>query len=209
MGRKSKALCGKLWRLITFYPVISESTSLYPATDTLIQQIPLLKVGNLFGSHRSTIITLYNGAFDSSSALFLVIKVRNVYPSLLLVKSTAVLIHSHKWWSLCCLAFSCSCYMRLASPFGPPSSFCLAAASFTCSGLSSCCQKNLFPTRCLSATHMGMISAILVQLQSTSGWWWIHLAVNVKQANNLFSYSSSTADFYTITPPVLHILLCF
>uniref|UniRef100_A0A3Q0RCX1 Solute carrier family 43 member 3b n=1 Tax=Amphilophus citrinellus TaxID=61819 RepID=A0A3Q0RCX1_AMPCI len=33
-----------------------------------------MQVGNLFGSHRSTIITLYSGAFDSSSALFLVIK---------------------------------------------------------------------------------------------------------------------------------------
>ncbi|XP_041845789.1 solute carrier family 43 member 3-like [Melanotaenia boesemani] len=33
-----------------------------------------MQVGNLFGSHRSTIITLYNGAFDSSSSLFLVIK---------------------------------------------------------------------------------------------------------------------------------------
>nr|XP_048708674.1 equilibrative nucleobase transporter 1 isoform X1 [Caretta caretta]XP_048708676.1 equilibrative nucleobase transporter 1 isoform X1 [Caretta caretta] len=31
-------------------------------------------VGNLFGKHRSTIITLYNGAFDSSSAVFLVVK---------------------------------------------------------------------------------------------------------------------------------------
>jgi hypothetical protein len=35
----------------------------------------LLQIGNLFGKHRSTIITLYNGAFDSSSAVFLVIKV--------------------------------------------------------------------------------------------------------------------------------------
>nr|XP_044606545.1 solute carrier family 43 member 3-like [Equus asinus] len=33
-----------------------------------------LQVRNLFGKHRSTIITLYNGAFDSSSAVFLVIK---------------------------------------------------------------------------------------------------------------------------------------
>ncbi|KAM6953359.1 solute carrier family 43 member 3b [Aplochiton taeniatus] len=33
-----------------------------------------MQVGNLFGTHRSTIITLYNGAFDSSSALFLIIK---------------------------------------------------------------------------------------------------------------------------------------
>ncbi|XP_060948781.1 equilibrative nucleobase transporter 1-like [Limanda limanda] len=34
-----------------------------------------MQVGNLFPVHRSTIITLYNGAFDSSSAVFLVIKV--------------------------------------------------------------------------------------------------------------------------------------
>nr|XP_061786471.1 equilibrative nucleobase transporter 1-like [Nerophis lumbriciformis]XP_061786472.1 equilibrative nucleobase transporter 1-like [Nerophis lumbriciformis]XP_061786473.1 equilibrative nucleobase transporter 1-like [Nerophis lumbriciformis] len=33
-----------------------------------------MQVGNLFGTRRSTIITLYNGAFDSSSALFFVIK---------------------------------------------------------------------------------------------------------------------------------------
>nr|XP_015827368.2 solute carrier family 43 member 3a [Nothobranchius furzeri] len=34
-----------------------------------------MQVGNLFSAHRSTIITLYNGAFDSSSAVFLIIKV--------------------------------------------------------------------------------------------------------------------------------------
>ncbi|XP_066107638.1 equilibrative nucleobase transporter 1 [Saccopteryx bilineata] len=33
-----------------------------------------LQIGNLFGKHRSTIITLYNGAFDSSSAVFLIVK---------------------------------------------------------------------------------------------------------------------------------------
>ncbi|XP_030000913.1 solute carrier family 43 member 3-like [Sphaeramia orbicularis] len=37
-----------------------------------------MQVGNLFGARRSTVITLYNGAFDSSAALFLVIKVRNL-----------------------------------------------------------------------------------------------------------------------------------
>lgn len=36
----------------------------------------VFQIGNLFGKHRSTIITLYNGAFDSSSAVFLIIKVR-------------------------------------------------------------------------------------------------------------------------------------
>ncbi|XP_028271845.1 solute carrier family 43 member 3a [Parambassis ranga] len=34
-----------------------------------------MQVGNLFAAHRSTIITLYNGAFDSSSAVFLIIKI--------------------------------------------------------------------------------------------------------------------------------------
>ncbi|XP_050968506.1 solute carrier family 43 member 3a [Labeo rohita] len=34
-----------------------------------------MQVGNLFDSHRSTIITVYNGAFDSSSVIFLIIKV--------------------------------------------------------------------------------------------------------------------------------------
>ncbi|XP_067312838.1 solute carrier family 43 member 3b [Pseudorasbora parva] len=33
-----------------------------------------IQVANLFGAHRSTIITLYNGAFDSSSAVFLIVK---------------------------------------------------------------------------------------------------------------------------------------
>ncbi|NWS43873.1 S43A3 protein, partial [Probosciger aterrimus] len=34
-----------------------------------------MQVGNLFGKYRSIIITVYNGAFDSSSAVFLIIKV--------------------------------------------------------------------------------------------------------------------------------------
>ena len=37
--------------------------------------VSLCQVGNLFGKYRSIIITLYNGAFDSSSAIFLIIKV--------------------------------------------------------------------------------------------------------------------------------------
>lgn len=43
-------------------------------------------MGNLLGSHRSTIITVYNGAFDSSSAIFLFIKVRNSHFILSFVK---------------------------------------------------------------------------------------------------------------------------
>ncbi|XP_072554060.1 equilibrative nucleobase transporter 1 isoform X2 [Paramormyrops kingsleyae] len=34
-----------------------------------------MQVGNLFGTHRSTVITFYNGAFDSSSGILLIVKV--------------------------------------------------------------------------------------------------------------------------------------
>ncbi|KAK5864777.1 hypothetical protein PBY51_015990 [Eleginops maclovinus] len=55
------------------------SNLLFPAISLLavggiLFLITNMQVGNLFGARRSTIITLYNGAFDSSSALFLVIK---------------------------------------------------------------------------------------------------------------------------------------
>ncbi|NXH95891.1 S43A3 protein, partial [Pachycephala philippinensis] len=33
-----------------------------------------MQVGNLFGNYRSILITLYNGAFDSSSSIFLIVK---------------------------------------------------------------------------------------------------------------------------------------
>lgn len=44
------------------------------AVGGMLFLITNLQIGNLFGKHRSTIITLYNGAFDSSSAVFLIIK---------------------------------------------------------------------------------------------------------------------------------------
>ncbi|KAI4883265.1 hypothetical protein NFI96_015894 [Prochilodus magdalenae] len=55
------------------------SVLLYPALSCIavggiLFLVTNMQVGNLFGTHRSTIITLYNGAFDSSSAVFLVVK---------------------------------------------------------------------------------------------------------------------------------------
>lgn len=44
------------------------------AAGGILFLITNMQVGNLFGARRSTVITLYNGAFDSSSALFLIIK---------------------------------------------------------------------------------------------------------------------------------------
>ncbi|XP_022540626.2 solute carrier family 43 member 3a [Astyanax mexicanus] len=53
-----------------FFPAIS-----FIAVGGILFLLTNIQVGNLFGTHRSTIITLYNGAFDSSSAVFLIIKV--------------------------------------------------------------------------------------------------------------------------------------
>ncbi|XP_053486224.1 equilibrative nucleobase transporter 1 isoform X1 [Ictalurus furcatus] len=55
------------------------SVLLYPslsliAVGGILFLLTNMQVGNLFGAHQSTIITLYNGAFDSSSAVFLVVK---------------------------------------------------------------------------------------------------------------------------------------
>ncbi|KAK3535557.1 hypothetical protein QTP70_016824 [Hemibagrus guttatus] len=55
------------------------SVLLYPALSLIavggiLLLVTNMQVGNLFGSHRSTVITLYNGAFDSSSAVFLIVK---------------------------------------------------------------------------------------------------------------------------------------
>ncbi|XP_072518962.1 solute carrier family 43 member 3b isoform X1 [Salminus brasiliensis] len=54
---------------ILLYPALS-----FIAVGGILFLVTNMQVGNLFGTHRSTIITLYNGAFDSSSAVFLVVK---------------------------------------------------------------------------------------------------------------------------------------
>nr|XP_012605424.1 solute carrier family 43 member 3 isoform X2 [Microcebus murinus] len=65
--------------LIIAFTSASSAVLLYLAMPLLsvggiLFLITNLQIGNLFGKHRSTIITLYNGAFDSSSAVFLIIK---------------------------------------------------------------------------------------------------------------------------------------
>uniref|UniRef100_UPI00398F84C9 equilibrative nucleobase transporter 1-like n=1 Tax=Pristiophorus japonicus TaxID=55135 RepID=UPI00398F84C9 len=45
------------------------------AVGGIVFLITNMQVANLFGNKRSTIITLYNGAFDSSSVVFLLVKV--------------------------------------------------------------------------------------------------------------------------------------
>ncbi|XP_072494735.1 equilibrative nucleobase transporter 1 [Notamacropus eugenii] len=57
---------GTALMLFVAFPMLAVGGILFLLTN--------LQVGNLFGKHRSTIITLYNGAFDSSSAIFLIVK---------------------------------------------------------------------------------------------------------------------------------------
>ncbi|XP_059372437.1 solute carrier family 43 member 3b [Carassius carassius] len=54
---------------VLLFPALS-----FIAVGGILFLVTNIQVGNLFGTHRSTIITLYNGAFDSSSAVFLIIK---------------------------------------------------------------------------------------------------------------------------------------
>ncbi|GAA6096418.1 solute carrier family 43 member 3a isoform X3 [Tachysurus ichikawai] len=63
------AFSSKACSLILF-PALS-----FIAVGGILLLLTNMQVGNLCGTHRSTIITLYNGAFDSSSAIFLIIKV--------------------------------------------------------------------------------------------------------------------------------------
>ncbi|XP_062433340.1 equilibrative nucleobase transporter 1 isoform X3 [Rhea pennata] len=66
--------------LLVAFSTPGSAVLLFPAMSLLsvggiLLILTNMQVGNLFGKYRSIIITLYNGAFDSSSAIFLIIKV--------------------------------------------------------------------------------------------------------------------------------------
>ncbi|XP_055486816.1 equilibrative nucleobase transporter 1-like isoform X2 [Leucoraja erinacea] len=68
--------------LMVAFSTNASAALLFPAISLLgvgglFLFITNMQVGNLFGSKRSTIITVYNGAFDSSAVVFLIIKVLN------------------------------------------------------------------------------------------------------------------------------------
>nr|XP_033776198.1 solute carrier family 43 member 3 isoform X2 [Geotrypetes seraphini] len=65
--------------LLIAFSTADNAVLLFPALSLLssggiVFLLTNIQVGNLFEAHRSTIITLYNGAFDSSSAVFLLVK---------------------------------------------------------------------------------------------------------------------------------------
>ncbi|XP_041065193.1 solute carrier family 43 member 3-like [Carcharodon carcharias] len=66
--------------LMMAFSTAASSTLLFPALflmaiGGILLFITNIQVGNLFGNNRSTIITVYNGALDSSSAVYQLVKV--------------------------------------------------------------------------------------------------------------------------------------
>nr|XP_020748227.1 solute carrier family 43 member 3 [Odocoileus virginianus texanus]XP_020748228.1 solute carrier family 43 member 3 [Odocoileus virginianus texanus]XP_020748230.1 solute carrier family 43 member 3 [Odocoileus virginianus texanus]XP_020748231.1 solute carrier family 43 member 3 [Odocoileus virginianus texanus] len=68
------------------------------AVGGILFLITNLQIGNLFGKHRSTIITMYNGAFDSSSAVFLIIKL--LYEQGIAIKTSFIFISVCSVWHI-------------------------------------------------------------------------------------------------------------
>uniref|UniRef100_UPI0037E98947 equilibrative nucleobase transporter 1-like n=1 Tax=Semicossyphus pulcher TaxID=241346 RepID=UPI0037E98947 len=87
-----------------FITLLKEEMSLllYPAISCInvsgmILHTTNVQVGNLFHFYRSTIITIYNGAFDSSAAVFLVIKLLHergvsLFSSFLFLTSCSIIL---------------------------------------------------------------------------------------------------------------------
>uniref|UniRef100_A0AAQ6AL09 Solute carrier family 43 member 3a n=1 Tax=Amphiprion ocellaris TaxID=80972 RepID=A0AAQ6AL09_AMPOC len=72
--------CYTTGTLLVAFSSAASALLLFPALSCiavggLVLLLTNMQVGNLFAAHRFTIITLYNGAFDSSSAVFLIVKV--------------------------------------------------------------------------------------------------------------------------------------
>ncbi|XP_019370062.1 PREDICTED: solute carrier family 43 member 3 isoform X1 [Gavialis gangeticus] len=89
--------------LLISFSTAATALMLFPAMSLLsiggiLLILTNMQVGNLFGKHRSTIITLYNGAFDSSSAVFLIIKL--LYEKGLTLRDMFLFITACSAWHL-------------------------------------------------------------------------------------------------------------
>ncbi|XP_009461941.1 PREDICTED: solute carrier family 43 member 3 [Nipponia nippon] len=97
------------------------SVLLFPAMSMLsvggiLLILTNMQVGNLFGKYRSIIITLYNGAFDSSSAIFLIIKV--LYEHGLSLRAMFLFMAACSTWHLLRTLFLMPC-TRIPYPLPP------------------------------------------------------------------------------------------
>ncbi|KAM8807312.1 equilibrative nucleobase transporter 1 [Eudromia elegans] len=89
--------------LLVAFSTPGSAVLLFPAMSLLsvggiLLILTNMQVGNLFGRHRSVVITLYNGAFDSSSAVFLIIKV--LYERGLRLRTMFLFLASCSAWHL-------------------------------------------------------------------------------------------------------------
>nr|XP_060627853.1 equilibrative nucleobase transporter 1 isoform X1 [Anolis sagrei ordinatus] len=89
--------------LLIAFSTAATAVMLFPALSFLsvggiLLILTNMQVGNLFGKNRSTVITLYNGAFDSSSAVFLVIKL--LYEQGLALRTMFLFISACSAWHL-------------------------------------------------------------------------------------------------------------
>ncbi|XP_063814624.1 equilibrative nucleobase transporter 1 [Pseudophryne corroboree] len=98
---------------VLLFPALS-----FLATGGILFLMTNMQVGNLFGSQRSTIITFYNGAFDSSSVIFLVVKV--LYQNGISLQTVFLFISS---CSICHILRTIFLMPRTHIPFPVPEGF--------------------------------------------------------------------------------------
>ncbi|NWX37286.1 S43A3 protein, partial [Notiomystis cincta] len=90
-----------------------------------------MQVGNLFGNYRSIIITLYNGAFDSSSAVFLIVKL--LYEHGLSLRAMFLFLASCSAWHLLRTLFLMP-HTRIPYPLPPDYDYGYEGLSAPCCG---------------------------------------------------------------------------
>ncbi|CAL8356772.1 unnamed protein product [Boreogadus saida] len=88
------------------------------AVGGIILLLTNMQIGNLFSAHRSTIITIYNGAFDSSSSVFLLVKV--LYEQNISIQTSFLVL------SFCSVIHLLRTFLlmpRTHIPYSPPSDY--------------------------------------------------------------------------------------
>ncbi|XP_048476828.1 equilibrative nucleobase transporter 1-like isoform X2 [Rhincodon typus] len=94
-----------------------------------------VQTGNLFGNKRSTVITLYNGAFGSSAAMFLLVK--GLYESGVSLRYTFIFISCFSFVQICSTLFLLP---RTQIPYPLPKVYSYGI-TWTHFGLKSSCQE--------------------------------------------------------------------
>uniref|UniRef100_A0A3Q2YUB8 Solute carrier family 43 member 3b n=2 Tax=Hippocampus comes TaxID=109280 RepID=A0A3Q2YUB8_HIPCM len=95
---------------MVLYPALS-----FIAVGGMMLLLSNMQVANLFGAHRSTIITIYNGAFDSSSGVFVLVKL--AYESGIPLKASFLFLATGSIYHILRTIFL---FPRTSIPYPPP-----------------------------------------------------------------------------------------